>query len=68
MVCLVQHHSAGLSQTKNILNSVSRDDLTTTKLAPDNNTKTHDSPNDVEETKQGVVNIANYIIKNDSRK
>ena len=39
---LVQHHSAGLSQTKNILNSVSRDDLTTTKLASENNANTAD--------------------------
>ena len=41
---------------------MSRYDFTTTKLAPDNNTKAHDPPNDVEDTKQGVVNIENYII------
>ena len=58
---LVQHHSAGLSQTKNTLNSVSQDDFTTTKLAPDNNTKAPDPPNDVEETKQGVINVVDIL-------
>ena len=40
---------------------MSRDDFTTTKLAPDNNTKAPDPPNNVEETKQGVENIVNIL-------
>ena len=64
---LVQHHSGGLSQTKNILNSVSRDDFTNTKLAPDNNANTADPPNNVVETKdKGVVNVVEYIVRKDS--
>ena len=46
---------------------MSRDDFTTTKLAPDNNTKAPDPPNVVEDTKQGVVNVVNYIIREDRR-
>ena len=41
---------------------MSRDDFTTSKLAPDNKTKAPDPPDDVEDTKQGVVNVVKYII------
>ena len=46
---------------------MSRYDLTPTKLAPDNNTKAPDPPNDVVETKLGVVNVVEYIICKDDR-
>ena len=42
-------------------------DLTTNKLAPDNNANAADPPNDVVETKQGVENIAEYIISEVSK-
>ena len=40
---------------------MSRDDFTTSKLAPDNNTKAPNPPNDVVETKPEVVNIVNIL-------
>ena len=46
---------------------MSQDDFTPINLAQDNNTKAPDPPNNVVETKQGVVNVADYIIKEDSR-
>ena len=57
VVCKVQHQSACLSQTKNALKSVSQDDLTTSKLTPDNNTNKTDPPNEVEEAKREVVSL-----------
>ena len=49
------------------LNSVSWDDFTPTKLAPDNDTKATDPSTNVVETKQGVENVAEYIIIEVSR-
>ena len=46
---------------------MSQDDFTPTKLAPDNNTKASDPPNNIEGTKQGVENVAEYIISEVSR-
>ena len=37
---------------------MSRDDFTTSKLAPDNNTNTTEPPNNVEEAKPEGVNLA----------
>ena len=46
--------------------SVSWYDLTTSKLAPDNNANAADPPNNVVETKdKGVVNVVKYIIRED---
>ena len=44
-----------------------RDDLTPTNQAPEDNTESMDLPTDVEETKQGVENIVEYIIREVSR-
>ena len=57
MVCKVQHHSAGLSQTKNIPNSVSQYDLTTSKLALDNITNKTEPPNNSEKAKDRSGNL-----------
>ena len=48
-------------------NSVSQDDLTPTKLAPDNNTKAADPPKDVVETNKDVDNGVKYIISKDRK-
>ena len=42
-----------------------RDDFTPTKQAPEDNTKSTDHPNDVVETKQGLANVAEYIIRDE---
>ena len=48
-------------------NSVSRDDLTPTKLAPDINTKAADPSKDVVETNNDMDNVVKYIISKDIR-
>ena len=44
-----------------------KDDLTPTKEAPEDNTESTDITTDVEETKQGVENVVEYIIREVSR-
>ena len=43
------------------------DDLTPTNEAPEDNTESTDLPTDVEETKQGMEKVVEYIIREVSR-
>ena len=67
MVCLFSTTQLAFLRQRTSFNSVSRDDFTPTNLAPDNNTKALDPSKDVVETKQGVENVAEYIISEVSK-